>query len=380
MKSNEKMGRFLSVICEINVPGLIMSSPGLGKTTVMKHFSNVAKDAGMNLTTLIASQYAPDDILGIQSVSEGRLTRLSPFWYNDLMERASNKKPNLLFIDEITTCDQFLQAPLLNLIFERSLGAHKLPENTYIVAAGNYADQLGGYCQLMTPTINRFLILNLNNENPSYKDISMNLDSMSEKETRAFLGLNSKKPSESEIQEILTSIEIDQFFSKNLDFSRVSFTNSSEEGLTGFTSFRSTKYCHQFLHEYLRQFGDTSIDLLCNVIGSSLGQSKSKLKIDTLLASHINSSLSKKKIDLKANIKEIEELIESVRKSGVVGSDANKSDKSLGESFLEKICSLGKDIITPQIELIVKDLRKLGLISTGAFNTFNAIRLNFNFN
>ena len=81
MLSNRLIAKFIDVIDQIsienhrNVPGLIMSSPGSGKTSTVERYCEYRD---YNLTSLIASQYSQDDILGIQSVSHGKLVRLTP--------------------------------------------------------------------------------------------------------------------------------------------------------------------------------------------------------------------------------------------------------------------------------------------------------------
>ena len=67
----------------------------------------------------------------------------------------------LLFLDELTTATEYVQAALLHLIFERSCKDEKFPEDTLVVAAGNYAQNLTTSMQLLSPIMNRFAIYNL---------------------------------------------------------------------------------------------------------------------------------------------------------------------------------------------------------------------------
>jgi hypothetical protein len=275
MKLNLKIGRFLHIIRKINHPGLIMSVPGLGKTSTIEMY---CKAFDLNLTTLIASQYASDDILGIQVNDGGKLKRLTPSWFDDLLERSQNGKPNILFIDEITTCDEYIQAPLLNLIFSKSLGLHKLPENTFILAAGNYEDCLNKAFTMTAPLVNRFLILNL-----SPSDISM--DELIEDKFRKiksrtemlrYLGLDAAEKIEELVvsdpsnyspdNEVLANIKT--IFKNNVDFN-CSFKNSMNTGLIGFGSMRSVQYAldYAIMAVTLRLTGADLVDVLSDTVG-----------------------------------------------------------------------------------------------------------------
>ena len=269
MKSNELIAKFLEVLDVLDqsgrrYPGIIMSAPGLGKTSTIEMWCGLK---GYKLTTLIASQYSQDDILGIQSVVNGKLERLTPAWYNRMVEGSDINTRHVLFIDEITTCDEFIQAPLLNLIFSGDLGAgHKLPNNTMIVTAGNYSEDLNGAFSMTAPLVNRFIILNIN---PSDCDMFETLrgdfakaSKGSDKDKRDYLGF------ESNISEIAWSIsKLRSFFSRR-PFTIPRVINNSKEGLVGFTSIRSITYAMAFAEEYFKRYTDMD---WTRIVGDTLG-------------------------------------------------------------------------------------------------------------
>lgn len=286
MKSNQKISRFLKVLLDINVPGLIMSSPGLGKTSTVEMFCRLYD---INLTTLIASQYAPDDILGIQSVKDGKLVRLSPSWFDDMIDIAKNGKRNILFIDEITTCDDFIQAPLLNLIFNKSLGKSKLPDNTLIIAAGNYPEDLNNAFNLSNPLVNRFLVLNLTKKDYDIKEL-MNgeFDRINSEwnpsEVENFLGMKvSGVRDYSPLKKNLKSL-----ISNQAEVGKTKVLNSNQTGLVGFSSTRSIRYSLSFMTSCLNQFGLKDKELLGGVMGDSLGETKSGVQFKELFMTTLN--------------------------------------------------------------------------------------------
>ena len=263
MKSNALIGRFLETLDsldkeDIKVPGLIMSSPGYGKTTTVEMWSEYHD---YNLTTLIASQYSQDDILGIQAVNNGKLERLTPAWFNSMVGKAKNGKRNVLFIDEITTCDEFIQAPLLNLIFARNLGLHKLPHNTLIVTAGNYSEDLNGVFSLTAPLVNRFMILNLTIPDFDMAEVvSQSISNVTD--LPAFLGINND-----------TLLDFDpsslsKFIYNHVPFGVSSITNNSKIGLTGFTSVRSVHNSISYYKKYISMYNSSD---WTRVVGDTLG-------------------------------------------------------------------------------------------------------------
>lgn len=269
MRSNVLIGRSLEVIDKLdkegrNTPLLIMSSPGLGKTTTIRMWCEYK---GYNLTTLIASQYSQDDILGIQAVNNGKLERLTPAWFNDMVERSKNGRRNVLFIDEITTCDEFLQAPLLNLIFSSSLGLHTLPENTLIITAGNYSEELNGVFSMTPPLVNRFMILNLRLTDLSMREVTDDTIHREDTDIGEILGL---KPIEGEESlPVFDENSLVPFIVKYIPFNESKIINNSKKGLIGFTSVRSVYNSINFYNTWVSLFSTS--EYWARIVGDTLG-------------------------------------------------------------------------------------------------------------
>lgn len=271
MQANYKIAKFLDVLSILNdegkrIPGIIMAMPGFGKTTTIEMFCEVKN---YNLTTLIASQYTADDLLGFQIRIEGssRLTRALPEWYTELIEKAKNGRKNILFIDELSSSEDYIQPPLLRLIFEGMFGEYSLPENTMVVAAGNYQDDLESSFKMLPPLINRFMILNINEEDVDVQELctdKFDRVKRSDLETKAkFLGIFSKKKSTYNYDNIVAYLSSFLKVTNNYEIK-----NSKKSGLTGITTPRSISYSLQFLKAYLNTYSD---DLWIPVISDTLG-------------------------------------------------------------------------------------------------------------
>lgn len=287
MKVNEYIAKFVSTIDNLektgkNVPGLILSHAGFGKTSTIKKFCEYKN---YNLITLIPSMYSADDILGLQTVEKGKLLRLTPSWFNDMVDLMKNGKRTLLFIDEITTCDPYIQGPLLDLIFNGNLGSAKLPKNVFIVAAGNYSDDLNNNFKMSAPLVNRFVILNLKNEDfDLYELLTTDFENITNQENlETFLGL--KKDT--------CSLDYNNFkdwlkISGEVVFGSSTYEEDALNGLTGFTSVRSVSNILKFSEMYMSNYNDDT--LWSRVTGDTLG--KSNRREGKYMSSVLNVSMA----------------------------------------------------------------------------------------
>lgn len=359
MNANIAIARFIKVCSKIDIPGLIMSLPGFGKTTTVELY---CKYHDINLTTLIASQYAIDDVLGIQAMNEGQLKRFPPIWYNELMEQSRNGKENLLFIDEITTCDEFIQAPLLNLIFNKKLEGFDLPKNTVIIAAGNFSDSLNNKFQLTPPLANRFMILNLNVKDYSVQDIiNIDFDKIkygSKKELQDFLF----DESNIEYADIDSLNVIKSTISDMVKFDKSHVENSSVHGLIGFPSVRSISYALKFAEYYIPAYG--ADDILFRVVGDTIGYTKNDLLLSIILADRCKAYSNKSGLKSVTVIKDINRQIgrwRSYERSGYMEKKPAKISHNKVEEYI-KVVGAHRELITDEILENIKYLKAKKLI------------------
>lgn len=162
---NEKIFKALKMSEKSKIPVLILSNPGMGKTTTVNLY---AKLRDMEVISLRGNSQTAETILGYDcspsDVTEGKTQaalHLRPSWFDQLMKAHEKGKRTLLFLDEITTAHESVQAALLHLIFERTVHNEKLPEDTIICSAGNYSANLSTSMTMLAPSMNRFCIINL---------------------------------------------------------------------------------------------------------------------------------------------------------------------------------------------------------------------------
>ena len=288
MQANINIARTLRIVDDldkegIRIPLLIMSHPGFGKTTTVRKYCELYD---YNLVTVIPSQSAPDDILGIQSVKNGELTRLTPSWFNRILRIMENKKRTILFLDEITTTDPYTMGPLLDLIFSRSLGEKTLPDNVLIIAAGNYSKDLNNVFKMSAPLVNRFLILNLWNEDYDLSEVlEGTINTIKKENLKDFLGVDST------LKNQVYSYEAFKNWiksSREIGFGKSEFEEDDRFGLINFTSIRSLSYSLKFMEKYVSIYPD---GLWMRVVGDTLGTSykrEGKLLREILEMNEIN--------------------------------------------------------------------------------------------
>lgn len=108
-------------------PVFIWGAPGIGKSALVEQF---AVEIGLPCVSLLGSQLAPEDIIGIPQIKGETSEFLPP-------KMIARKEPYVLFLDELNACSQEVQKAFYSLIHERRIGEYHLPEGSIVVGAGN---------------------------------------------------------------------------------------------------------------------------------------------------------------------------------------------------------------------------------------------------
>ena len=130
---------------------LLLSAPGVGKSDAVRQ---AAAAAGLECRSLLGTQIAPEDVSGIPRIVGERSVFCPP---RILLPEDPEKF--CLFLDELPACSPDIQKAFYSLLLERRLGEHKLPEGTWVVAAGNRAEDRSLVRSLSAALVNRTIIL-----------------------------------------------------------------------------------------------------------------------------------------------------------------------------------------------------------------------------
>ena len=132
-------------------PIFIWGAPGIGKSSIVENF---AASLGLPCVSLLGSQLAPEDIIGVPQIIDGK----SVFCPPRMIARA---EPYCLFLDELNACSQEVQKAFYSLIHDRRIGEYRLPEGSIIIGAGNRAQDNAIVKPMSSALINRMLHVSL---------------------------------------------------------------------------------------------------------------------------------------------------------------------------------------------------------------------------
>ncbi|MEH3148470.1 MAG: MoxR family ATPase [Methylobacterium frigidaeris] len=133
------------------LPVFIWGPPGIGKSALVRRF---AENVGLPCVSLLGSQLAPEDIIGVPQIVDGR----SRFCPPAIIAR---DEPYCLFLDELNACSHEVQKAFYSLILERRIGEFALPAGTIVIGAGNRAEDAAITRPLSSALVNRLVHVSL---------------------------------------------------------------------------------------------------------------------------------------------------------------------------------------------------------------------------
>lgn len=132
-------------------PVFIWGAPGIGKSAIVDQF---ATDVGLECVSLLGSQLAPEDIIGVPQIVDGRSVFCPP-------RMVAREEPYCLFLDELNACSQEVQKAFYSLILERRIGEYHLPEGSIVIGAGNRSQDNAITRHMSSALINRMFHVEL---------------------------------------------------------------------------------------------------------------------------------------------------------------------------------------------------------------------------
>jgi len=148
-----KQSQLLDVLLNIAVirPVFIWGAPGIGKSSIVEQF---AESLGLKCVSLLGSQLAPEDIIGVPQIIDGKSIFCPP-------RAIARDEPYCLFLDELNACSQEVQKAFYSLIHDRRIGEYHLPEGSIIIGAGNRAQDGAIVKPMSSALINRMFHVEL---------------------------------------------------------------------------------------------------------------------------------------------------------------------------------------------------------------------------
>jgi MoxR-like ATPase len=132
-------------------PVFIWGPPGIGKSALVEQF---ARDVGLDCVSLLGSQLAPEDLIGVPRIEGNRSVFCPP-------RMIARDEAYLLFVDELNACSFEVQKAFYSLINDRRLGEYRLPAGSVVVGAGNRAQDQAIVKPMSSALMNRMLHVEL---------------------------------------------------------------------------------------------------------------------------------------------------------------------------------------------------------------------------
>lgn len=151
----------LSMAAEADLAAFIQSQPGVGKSNIVR---DLAKAWGLNFVDIRLATRSPVDVGGYPTLSNQDGREVMKFIQTGELPITPG---NIIFLDEFSCATRATQSAALQLVLERRIGEYVVPENTFIVLAGNRKIDKVHVEELSSALVNRVMMIEMK---PSISD------------------------------------------------------------------------------------------------------------------------------------------------------------------------------------------------------------------
>jgi hypothetical protein len=132
-------------------PVFLWGAPGIGKSSMVRQF---AESLGLDCVSLLGTQLAPEDLIGVPQIADGRSRFCPP-------EQIARDTPYVLFLDELNAASPDVQKAFYSLILDRRIGSYELPAGSVVIGAGNRATDQALARPMASALVNRLVHVHL---------------------------------------------------------------------------------------------------------------------------------------------------------------------------------------------------------------------------
>lgn len=150
---------------------MLWGQPGVGKSQGVYEIAEALKATthkSVQVCEVRLLLFNPIDLRGIPVANEDKTLAV---WLKPKIFQMdeSSQTINILFLDEISSAPASVQAAAYQLVLDRAVGEHKLPDNCLIIAAGNRTTDKSVAYKMPKALANRFLHINVESNFKDWK-------------------------------------------------------------------------------------------------------------------------------------------------------------------------------------------------------------------
>ena len=138
---------------KIHLPIFLWGQPGIGKSAIVKQ---ICEEKKWDMEDLRLSQCNPVDLRGLPTID--REKKIAEWLIPEFFPKSGE---GVLFLDEMNQAAQSVQAAAYQLVLDRRIGKHVLPDGWRVLAAGNRETDKANVVKMASPLANRLIHLNV---------------------------------------------------------------------------------------------------------------------------------------------------------------------------------------------------------------------------
>jgi hypothetical protein len=163
MATTNELFEILPEIMKNGEVPMLVGHAGVGKTEVIRA---IGRKYNREVIVLALSQMEPGDLIGMPSREGNRTVWLQPEWW-------PQNGNTIIFLDEINRSHETVRAAIMQLLLDKRLNTHVLPEGTWLVAAMNpETDEYEVNMTIDQAYIDRFVWLKVINKFDEWKNFA----------------------------------------------------------------------------------------------------------------------------------------------------------------------------------------------------------------
>ena len=155
-----ELKEFLNVCRKARVVPHIWGRQGIGKSQIVKQYADASN---LQCIDLRLSLLEPGDLMGMPVIEDEKTVFKKPAWF------PKPKTSGVLFLDELNRANEDILQAVFQLILDRRVNDHVLPEGWQVVCAGNYGKDFQ-VNELDAALMNRFCHVHLETDYKSWSD------------------------------------------------------------------------------------------------------------------------------------------------------------------------------------------------------------------